>query len=637
MGAIRIQNVSKQFGGQIVLADVSLELQPNQTVGLVGANGSGKTTLFRLITGDLQPDTGTVTRSKGLRVGYLPQESTIALENTLHDEVASVFADLLALEQKLHDLSEQMSTQSPGAALDELMIQYDRVNARFIAAGGYNFESRINEILGGLGFSTDDYALPMSALSGGQRCRAALARLLLRPRQFLLLDEPTNHLDLDGVQWLEKFLAGHHRGAVIVSHDRYLLDRLADRIVEIERTHVRSCPGGYTNYAKTKRTRLLTEQRRYEQDRAFIEKERTFIAKHHAGQRNKEAKGRQTRLERRIAAGEFNLERQRQTRKISFRFDADDDKEPIVLAVAGLAKRYGPKKLFADLSFQLAAGRRLGVTGPNGTGKTTLLRIIMQQVDADAGAAQFEAKVPVGYYAQDAGEFDADATALEELQRARPDLSKQNARDLLARFSFTGDDVFKRLGDLSGGEQSRLRLMKLILASPGVLLLDEPTNHLDIPSREALEDALAEFPGAILAVSHDRYFLDRLCDDLLVIRPDRHAIYNGNYSLYVEQLQREAEAKADRKPARPSRKPTAKGRGAAPPAKRSRFHRHTLDELETLIMEREEQLAELNARFAEPNVYKNPQALATLRDEFDALKRELSEAEQVWNERAAGE
>jgi len=650
MGLIRVQNVTKQFGGQVVLNDVSVEFSTGHVVGLVGPNGAGKTTLFKLITGQLAPDLGTVTLSKGLEVGYLPQEPEVAEGQTLHDEVLSVFADVLALEQKLQGISEQMAAQPAGPALDELMQQYDRTTARFEAAGGYTYEQRLGEILGGLGFSQADYKLPMAALSGGQKCRAALAKLLLQESQFLLLDEPTNHLDIDAVRWLEKFLAGHHGGAVIVSHDRYLLDRLAERIVEVEGARLRSFPGNYTNYVQTKAVRQLTQDRQFVNDRAFIQKEREFIAKHMGKQRTAEAKGRLKRLERRLAAGEFTLERTSQREKIKIRFGEADRQVTAgkdVLSVRGLSKAYGEKRLFTDLSLTVPAGSRLGITGPNGTGKTTLLKIVLGQVRADAGEFDLDVKASVGYYAQEATELDPNRTVVQEILTVRQEWLESHARSYAARFLFRGEDPFKRVSQLSGGEQSRVRLMKIILANPNVLILDEPTNHLDIASREVLEEALLEFPGTIIAVSHDRYFLDRICDHLLVMRSNEHALYDGNYSYYIRQVEAEREsaalaAGAEKRPkaAKGGKTPRGGGQDAAAAVEkpqRTRFHKLRLEELEQLIIDLETRLMELHERFGEPELYHDPAGVSELREEFDAVQAELAEAEQEWNARAERE
>ena len=650
MGLIRVQNVSKQFGGQLVLNDVSVEFSTGHVVGLVGPNGAGKTTLFKLITGQLAPDLGTVTLSKGLEVGYLPQEPDVAEGQTLHDEVLSVFADVLALEQKLQGISEQMAAQPAGPALDELMQQYDRTTARFEAAGGYTYEQRLGEILGGLGFSQADYKLPMAALSGGQKCRAALAKLLLQESQFLLLDEPTNHLDIDAVRWLEKFLAGHHGGAVIVSHDRYLLDRLAERIVEVEGARLRSFPGNYTNYVQTKAVRQLTQDRQFVNDRAFIQKEREFIAKHMGKQRTAEAKGRLKRLERRLAAGEFTLERTSQREKIKIRFGEADRQVTAgkdVLSVRGLSKAYGEKRLFTDLSLTVPAGSRLGITGPNGTGKTTLLKIVLGQVRADAGEFDLDVKASVGYYAQEATELDPNRTVVQEILTVRQEWLESHARSYAARFLFRGEDPFKRVSQLSGGEQSRVRLMKIILANPNLLILDEPTNHLDIASREVLEEALLEFPGTIIAVSHDRYFLDRICDHLLVMRSNEHALYGGNYSYYIRQVEAEREsaamaAGAEKRPkaAKGGKTPRGGGQDAAAAVEkpqRTRFHKLRLEELEQLIIDLETRLMELHERFGEPELYHDATGVSELREELDAVQAELAEAEQEWNARAERE
>jgi len=638
MGLIRLQGINKQLGEKVVLDNVTLDFHTGEKVGLVGANGTGKTTLFRIMAGDLTPDTGTVTLSKGLDIGYLPQEPVITEGQTLHDEVLSVFEEVLDLEKKLHAISEQMSVQPPGPELDELMTQYDRVNARFEAAGGYSFEQRLSEILGGLGFTTTDYSLPMSALSGGQKCRAALAKLLLQESQFLLLDEPTNHLDIDAVRWLEKFLAGHHGGAVIISHDRYLLDRVADRIVEIEKAHVHATPGNYTNYVKTKERRRLTQERQFEKDQTFIQKERTFIEKHIASQRGKEAKGRLTRLERRLKAGEFTLDKPSGHRKVTITFDEQEQtiqRGVDVLDVRELAKRYDGKTLFSDLFFTVPTEQRLGITGPNGTGKTTLLKIVLGHLAPDTGTYAFTAKAKVGYFAQETTELNPDHTIIDEIRTVRPDMLEAQARSFAARFLFRDEDPFKRIGQLSGGEQSRVRLMKIILQTPNVLVLDEPTNHLDIPSREVLEEALLQFSGTIIAVSHDRYFLDRICNRLLVMREDCQTFYNGNYTAYIEQIERErTEAEAPVTPQRNTGRPAH--RDTALPAKpkkpSSRFARFSLEELEAFIMNHETRLLELQERFGDPKVYQDASNLARLREELETVKSELTEAEEEWHE-----
>jgi len=633
MAIIRMQSVTKQFGPRIVLDDVDLELNDGETVGLVGVNGAGKTTVFRLITGEFPPDLGTVTRARGVNIGFLKQEPDLRLDRTLHEEVGSVFAELLELERKLHDLSERMAERHDGPEFAELAETYDRVNAQFIAAGGHSFETRLHEILGGLGFSPTDYSLPMSVLSGGQKCRAALAKLLLRDADFLLLDEPTNHLDIDAVRWLEKFLAGHRGGCVVISHDRYLLDRLCDRIVEVSRRKLHGFSGNYSTYVQTREVQALTRQRQYEKDSAFIQKERDFIARHIAGQRTKEAQGRRTRLERRLQAGEFVTEALTTQRRAKLSFDGRQGREGAeALRCDELTMFFDERVLFTDLGFQIYSGDRFGITGPNGTGKSTLLKILLGLMPPRNGTAAWDRKLRKGYYAQEPTALDPNRTVVDEIRSAGPELSEERARSILGRYLFTGDDVFKRLGDLSGGEQSRVRLASLILSEPDVLVLDEPTNHLDIPSREALEESLSEFPGTIIVVSHDRYFLDRIVERLLVIRPTGHALYPGNYTYYIEQAERQ---KAASREAAESVKAKSSGefrRESRRPS--SEYDRWSFEEIEQAIVQRETELASLNERFGDPSLYRDGTALAALQERIQTVKRELAELEVAWQERA---
>lgn len=638
MAAITLQNITKQFGTRIVLQGVNLQLPSGETIGLVGPNGAGKTTLFRMITGQMDPDYGTITRSRGLEIGYLEQEPDVSLERTLHDEVGAAFQELLALEHRIHAVAEEISHHHDQEHLPELLETLDRLNNEFAIAGGHTFEQRLNEILGGLGFSQADYTTPLKALSGGQRCRAALAKLLLTDRPFLLLDEPTNHLDIDAVRWLEKFLAGHKGGTVIISHDRYLLDRVCERIVEVDQARLFLYPGNYSNYVQTKELRALTQERQFEKDSEFIRKERDFIAKHLAGQRSKEAQGRRTRLERQLAAGEFVLSAPAQRRSARIGFQEVDGKGGTILRVDELTMAYGEKKLFSDVTFQVYAGDRLGITGPNGTGKTTLLKIILGQVTALGGSFELDPSKTIGYYSQDHADLEPQRSVLAEIQSVSPPLPEQQARSYLGRFLFVGDNVFKTVSVLSGGEQSRLRLAKLILQKPDILILDEPTNHLDIPSREALEDALAEYGGTIITISHDRYFLDRVASRLLVMRPTGHALYPGNYTFYLQQVEQQRtveQAKVEaKKPSAPQRSDRAKkSSGGSAKPQTSAYDRLSIEELEALVMEKEIELAALNERYGDPAIMRDPEALADLAERIEEATTELAQVDAAWQER----
>ena len=633
MASIQLQDVTVQFGGRVVLDAVSLDLHSGRTVGVVGPNGAGKTTLFRVICGTQTPDMGRCSMSKGLRVGYLSQEPDVDLSRTLHDEALSAFDELLAIEQRMHDLSDEIAAKHDSPELSQLMQKYDQLNERFVAAGGYEHEQQLNEILGGLGFTESDYKLPISVLSGGQRCRVALAKLLLQDHTYLLLDEPTNHLDIDAVRWLERFLAGHSGGAAIISHDRYLLDRLAESIVEVDRARVRTYAGNYTAYRKTQERDELTQEREYTKDKAFIDKERDFIARHMAGQRTKEAQGRRKRLERLLGAGEFTTERVARKREVRFEFDVDPLPGRTMIEVREAAKGYADKSLFVDVTLQVASGERVGITGPNGTGKSTLLKGLLDLVEFDVGEVRIDPKAQIGYYSQQCDDLDPEHTVFGEICNHRPDLGELQVRSLLAQFHFRADDVFKPLGKLSGGEQSRVRLLKLLLSSPNVLVLDEPTNHLDIPSREALESALADYPGAILAVSHDRYFLDRLVQHLLVMRGGQHTHVRGNYSDYIQALEQQS---ADKFAAKSAKKGDSRKNAAKPksPKPRGKFDRMGLRELEEQIMTLEAELQDFDKLFADPGVYKDAEAVVRLRTRLEEVKRELAEAERAWSRRA---
>jgi ATP-binding cassette subfamily F protein 3 len=632
MAIVTLQDVFKEFDGQAVLVGVSLTLHPGEKIALVGANGAGKTTVFRLIIGDLQPDTGTVTRSRQLRIAFLPQTPQLDSQRSLIEEVGEAFRPLRRMEEQLQSLAHQIARHHDAEHLPRLMNDYDRLTACFEAAGGYSADTRLREVLGGLGFAPDDYGRPVGEFSGGQKCRAALAKLLLQDADLLLLDEPTNHLDLEAMSWLEKFLAAYRGSVVVVSHDRYLLDRVTTKTIELEAGKATTFGCAYSDYAEAKRLRLLAEWRAYEQQSAWLAHQREYAERVKADKsRAGQASGRRAYIQRMQREGRL-LDRpptRRQKMHLALRTAGRGE---MVLRCESLGKRFGDKALFDGFDLEMTRGEKIGVIGPNGVGKTTLLRMLLGQVAPDAGAARLFENLRVGHFDQELADLDRQATVLDTVRAVRSDLSEQEARAFLARFLFRGDDVFKQVGGLSGGEQSRVALAKLVLAEPDVLLLDEPTNHLDIPSREVLERALQEYPGSILLISHDRYLLDHVVRRLIVMEPGgRHQVFAGNYSAYVrwrEQMAEEQSADLPTPRARPKR-PAARSETAPP----DEWAEYDLEELEARIIEREEQLQELVAAFGQADVHRDGDRARDLQQRYHALRAELDSLNAAWERR----
>jgi len=643
MALVNLRDITKSYGPKVVLENVTLDVQRGEKVGLVGANGVGKTTIFRLILGEVRPDIGMVTKTRNLRVGYLHQAPAFEASSRLIDEVASVFEQAVALEGRMRRLAEEMARLHDSAELDDVMADYDRVSARFEAAGGYGYQTRINEVLGGLGFSPGDHDLPVSALSGGQKSRAALAKLLLQETDLLLLDEPTNHLDIDATRWLEKWLAGYAGSVMIVSHDRYLLDRVVSKIVEVEDRDVAVYGCTYSHYAEAKRVRLLQAVREYEKQQTWLRHQRAYIARVKAYKSTaKQARGRQWYIERMERDGKVLEKPQAKRKKIRLDFNRADRGGDLILRCQGLCKRYDQRVLLDGFDLEVYRGQRVGIMGPNGSGKTTLLRMALGQVAPDAGEARLFENLTIGYYDQEHAGLNLDGTVIEEVHALRPDCSQEQVRSFLGGFLFTGDEVFKTVGDLSGGEQSRVLLAMLVWTAPHVLILDEPTNHLDIPSKEVLEEALKQYAGTVILVSHDRYLLDRLVDRLVVMHGEgRHEVSPGNYSEYVRRQEAAAAELADAADGTPSVGGARRGgrrrrpaRGTTEPVPDSPWAHKSLGALEDEIVATEERVTVLERDFADEAVYRDADRARNLRIEYDRLRADLAEMNRVWEHRA---
>ncbi len=636
MSMVSLQGVCKGFGHQVVFDGLCQDFFAGEKVGLIGANGSGKTTLLRLILGEIAPDSGKVVRRKRLRIGYLPQEAVFDGQRTVIEEMHAGLEEVAGMREQLHVLAVRMG-ELGGAELKKVMAEYDRLGHEFELAGGYVVESRIKSILAGLEIGKELYDVKTSALSGGQLSRLGLAKVLLVETDLLLLDEPTNHLDLQATVWLERFVKNYGGAVIAISHDRYLLDGIACKIVEMEDRKSTTWKGNYSNYAATKQKVVLQQQREYDKRREMVDRTRDFIArnKDQEGMR-KTARGRKKRLDRLLSEQPDYLDKPTRSRGIKFGFAKAASKSDIVLRCEGLSKAFGSLVLFEDLDIDLLSGERLGITGPNGTGKSTFVKMALGQVEPTKGNIRLGTTLSVGYLDQHAKVLDAEKTVLDESRSVRPDLSEEAIRGRLGAFLFSREDVFKKVGDLSGGQQNRLMLCRLVLAEPDLLVLDEPTNHLDIASREMLEEAVSAYDGAVIVVSHDRYFLDRVVDKLLVFGVDEFgeralgrlefAAGKNVYSLYAEKVRnRLAEQRlAETRPSRRVVDKAAKKSTSAVDAELKRFNRNTIEQIEEMIMSQEEKNAELQEEFGDNKYYQNPELLRSLQERLSAGEIELN-------------
>jgi ATP-binding cassette subfamily F protein 3 len=550
MPIVRLDHITKFYGDNLILDDICWQISADDRVGLIGNNGTGKTTLFKIITGEITQFKGTIERAKRAIISYLHQEPEFDTNTELREAIRmAAFEHMHQIEEEMERLTAEMSQLSANDDPAELLDRYARLQEKHEAHGGYDYEHQIDSVLGGLGFSQADFELPVGVLSGGQKGRAAIAHLLLQEPDLLLLDEPTNHLDLAGTEWLEGFLKSEYKGAVvIVSHDRYFLDKVVTKVAELQNHKLEEYGGNYSKYVFLKERQLLVQQRQYVLQQKEIAHDIDFIARYHAGQRSKEARGRQKKLDRM----EIVEKPQLHNKKIKLEFTTNVRGGDEVLILRNVSKRYGEKVLFKDLNLDIYRQDRVGIIGPNGIGKTTLLRMVLGQEKQDSGTVKVGYNLRIGYYDQQHAGLNLERTALDEIWQLRPEDTPGEVRSYLARFLFSGDEVFKQIRDMSGGEQSRIALAKLLLEKANFLILDEPTNHLDISSKEVLENALAEYPATAIIVSHDRYFLDKIVNKIFFMGRDKSFLWEGNYTEYQEwlvekKIQESAKAAEERK------------------------------------------------------------------------------------------
>ena len=651
MSIVRLTKVHKTYGTDHILRGLSATFHPGEKVGMVGANGCGKTTLFKIILGDVEIDTGEVITQKNLRIGYLPQEPVFDKNATVQQVMHEGMDALLSMEKKLADLSEKLS-EVGGDELDGVMAEYDKLNHQFETEGGYKYEAKIKSILAGVGLGEDVYQRDISALSGGQLSRLGLARALITDVDLLLLDEPTNHLDLRAVEWLESFLRSYRGAVILISHDRYLLNKVVDKIAEVKNGDCHIWKGNYTEFLANKEKTELQQQREYDKRVEFVNKTRDFIArnKDQEGMRGT-ARGRATRLERLLHENPEYLERPDYEQTLNFKFNEVVSKSDLVVRCEKLEKSFGDLCLFSNLEFDLLKGERLAITGPNGTGKSTLLKLALGQIEATAGEIRMGENLRVGYLDQQGNELTPENSVLDEARLSDPALSPEQARSILGGFMFSGDDVFKKCANLSGGEQNRLMLCKLVLSRPDVLVLDEPTNHLDIASKEALEEALVEYEGAVFAVSHDRFFLDKVAQKLLVMGVNElgrmeiggYELVEGGdnafsrYSNMIAErraMDAESPKKSGENGSKAKRSKSQEKKRTAAPEELKRFNKYTVEEIEEMIMQYEEDIAILQEKFNDEEVYKNHLKFEEITTQIDASKEELELLYRAYERRA---
>ncbi|MFO0872621.1 MAG: ABC-F family ATP-binding cassette domain-containing protein [Phycisphaerales bacterium] len=668
MPLLTVANLHHGYGTHVVLDGVTLSIEPGEKVGLVGRNGGGKSTLMKAIAGIIEPDSGSVQVQRGARVGYLSQEPRLEPDETLRGAAEAAFAELHRLHQELHDVFEAMAT-ADDEELDRLMRRQSDLEHRIEGAGGYAIDHKVDATLHGLGFVDGQFELKVGQLSGGQRGRLGLARLLLEEPDLLLLDEPTNHLDIAGREWLETFLADEYGGAVlVVSHDRWLLDRVVTRIVEVDRGSLREYPGNYAKFLELRMERQLTQQRDYEKQLDRVKSEEAFIMRYKAGQRAKQARGRASRLDR---FKKDMTERPIELDVMNLRLPKPPRVGDSIVAAEGLSKSYGDKRLFGDFDLRIVPGDRIGIIGPNGAGKTTLVRTLLGEIPPDAGTLRTSPRASVGYLRQTNEHLDPMLTVWEYLQRVIVGLdgaakaSEQQARDLAGAFLFSGSDQEKAIGNLSGGEKMRMVLAGLMASAKNLLVLDEPTNHLDIPSAERLEETLAKeddeggYEGALLLISHDRALLESTCERLIVLDGEGGCrLFEGTYSDWRavqerERTQREAAARASAKGAAeadarrraeaakravvPATKATVAkvaGRSDAAANAMAKLAKVSTTDLETRIERAQARIRAIDNEMLLPKVYTDAKRMKSLELERGTLVGELEPLEFEWARRA---
>jgi len=625
MIVIQAKDITVNFGDQNILNSVSLAVNEGERVGIIGVNGSGKTTLLKCLAGQLEPDQGNIIKSGMVTVGYLEQLPDIEADVSAWDIVMSGFADLIALRERLRSLEVRMSTA--GADLDRLMDLYARITEEYEQSGGYACENLARRILVGLGFSPEEFSMPVKNFSGGQKTRINMGRLLAQSPDIVLLDEPTNYLDMSSVEWLQEYLQSYPGTVITVSHDRMLLENIATKIVEVRHASLFSFNGNYSEYLKKREADDLARQRAYEKQQEHIKKTEEYIARFKAGIKARQARGRQSQLERLERIEQLPMTGSIGNWQVPLRRESGHD----VLKLQGITKSFGGQILFNNIDLAIYKGDKIALIGPNGCGKTTLLRIINGMITADEGKVQIGSRVDKAYFSQEFEDLDENNTVLDEIVY-NCNVKVEEARNVLGRMLFSGDAVFKQIANLSGGERARLVLLKMILSGANFLIMDEPTNHLDINSRQAMEELLADYPGTILVVSHDRYFVDQVAERVVAFEGRNLEQYQGNYTYYMQKLKEKQKAidygnkvvKQEK-----SRYTKIQLLERKNKQEQKRMQRE-LDELEKQISILEEEKTKLESILTKPEVYSNEEQSRFYTGEYRDTEERLNTAYERW-------
>lgn len=637
---LQVQQVARYFGADTLFENVSLDVSDNSRIALVGRNGVGKSTLLKMIIGNESPDAGQITKKKGLTIGYLAQNTGLESDKTIYAEMLSVFERLQIMEKNLHETEAKIA--DPGAdhsssAYSQLLNQYDQLLHDFEEQNGYGYEAEVRSVLHGFHFEQEDYDRKISSLSGGQKTRLALAKLLLEQRDLLILDEPTNHLDIDTLTWLEGYVQNYKGALLIVSHDRYFLDRIVNEVYEISHHHSSYYKGNYSAYIDQKAERLRQDWKNYEKQQAEISKLEDFVNKNLVrASTTKRAQSRRKQLEKME-----RLERPEGDEKgPHFKFTADSQSGNIVLTVKDAAIGYDGRIISSPINIDLRKNQVMAIVGPNGIGKSTLLKSVLGQIPFVKGSSEFGTNVKVGYYDQEQHNLHDKKTVLNELWDDHPTTPEKDIRSILGSFLFIGDDVSKVVHNLSGGEKARLLLTKLAMKHDNFLILDEPTNHLDIDSKEVLENAVMDFNGTVLFVSHDRYFINKVATCVLEIAPQGSTLYLGDYDYYLEKKAEQEEIAAAKStaetPIENSPKEVSTGKvnyqQGKERQKQERRLKRSVEEFEQLVEKLDAQKNDLENQMSSPENYNDLEKMGELQAKLQEISKKLAEAEENWEQ-----